>query len=97
MPAQQRTAAEQFWRGVGKQTFRDQCWPWKGSMVGDTGYGRVYFGGLANPRHVRAHRLSWELHHGPIPKGLLVLHRCIGNKACVNPAHLKSSRTWRTK
>ena len=34
-----------------------------------------------------AHRVAWEKAHGPIPKGMYVLHRC-DNPPCINVEHL---------
>lgn len=57
------------------------CWLWLGCISGD-GYGGFLF-----PQGRIAHRASWYIHHGAIPAGLFVLHRC-DVRACVNPAHL---------
>jgi hypothetical protein len=73
--------AERFWRLVDRSGGPDACWLWMGRrQSGKWAYGRVGSG-------VGAHRLSWELHNGPIPTGLCVLHHC-DNPPCVNPAHL---------
>ena len=58
------------------------CWLWEGSANED-GYGYISKKNII----VYAHRVSWELHRGPIPEGLCVLHTC-DTPACVNPDHL---------
>ena len=60
----------------------EDCWSW-GACKDGGGYGTIRSGG----RMVKAHRVSWELHVGPIPDGLCVLHRC-DVRCCVNPDHL---------
>lgn len=56
----------------------DGCWGWSGSSSPD-GYGRI--------SKAYAHRVSWEMHRGPIPTGARVLHHC-DNPPCSNPDHL---------
>ena len=58
------------------------CWMWEGSVSGN-GYGQIG----ENYKVFSSHRISYELHVGPIPAGMFVLHKC-DVKTCVNPEHL---------
>ena len=65
----------------------DDCWSWTAFKDKD-GYGKLQANiSYGNSKCFRAHRVSYELHVGLIPEGLLVLHRC-DNPECSNPRHL---------
>lgn len=69
-------------RFVAKVDKTEGCWMWTGA-TSPLGYGNISIGGHS----VAAHRLSWVITHGEIPKGMCVCHRC-DTPACVNPDHL---------
>lgn len=86
-----KSAEARFWKRVKKT---DSCWIWIGGTC-SKGYGTLMLASYADnetPTRETAstHRYSWELHRGPIPEGLQVLHDCPDgdNPACVNPDHL---------
>ncbi len=71
---------DRFWSKVRKG---DKCWEWDAAKSGD-GYGTfdTTFGTTF------AHRFSWTLRNGIIPKGLQIDHLC-RNRGCVNHDHME--------
>jgi predicted XRE-type DNA-binding protein len=59
------------------------CWLWT-SHINRDGYGHIT---VRTKVVMGAHRASWILHHGEVPEGMCVCHKC-DTPACVNPDHL---------
>ena len=91
---QQTPLVDRFWKKVNKEGPTPEhcpelgpCWIWTAAHKnGKWKYGVITKTGKGDSL-VLAHRVSWELHYGPIPEGLLALHKC-DNPPCVNPSHL---------
>lgn len=82
--SQSTTLAARFWSKVDRRA-EAECWPWIGDF-GTSGYGQINIDG----KNVGAHRVAYWLATGESIDGLVVRHYECDNKACCNPAHLKS-------
>lgn len=91
MPRTNLTIEQKFWSHINKEgpvpSFKPalgNCWIWTGAMRED-GYG--YFSPTRGYRQA-AHRCSFRLSRGVIPKGKQLDHLCRVH-ACVRPSHLE--------
>jgi HNH endonuclease len=77
-----RLLGDRFWEKVQMPSLPDGCMEWMAHRS-VYGYGRFKFNGV----QVGAHRLSWIITNGPIPKNMQIDHLC-RNRGCVRPDHL---------
>ncbi len=61
---------------------KDECWERNVGLNSD-GYSQICLGG----KNHLAHRVSYRLFNGVVPKNKLVRHSC-DNPSCINPKHL---------
>jgi len=73
---------ERFFENVLIVPYDKGCWVWTGP-INEHGYGVFN----VSPDKYYAHRVSWLIHNGPIPKGVFACHKC-DNPPCIRPDHL---------
>lgn len=81
------TLETRFWAKVDKTSSELGCWLWTGS-IDRGGYGQFQ----SEVRLSKAHRVSYTLERGNIPKGLVIDHRLSTEgcpRHCVRPDHLR--------
>ena len=57
-----------------------ECWIWNGPSTAR---------GYPCRNRQRLHRVAYEWANGPIPEGMVIMHKC-DTPLCVNPAHLEA-------
>ncbi len=72
-----------FWQKVDRKT-AGECWPWISKAKKGRGYGAL----TVNKQPLSAHRVAWELAHGPIEPRLVVYQAFCNDPSCCNPAHM---------
>ena len=76
--------ARELFENVGWEVSDSGCWLWAGSLNAG-GYGVAPRNGVSQ----QAHRVSYAVHFGLIPKGIQIHHICTV-RSCVNPMHLQA-------
>lgn len=84
------TIVERFWqktdttrKEILSPNVNTPCWIWI-AQKSRFGYGKL---SDSKGKKLFPHRVSWEIHNGPIPAGKFVLHKC-DVRLCVRPDHL---------
>jgi len=65
----------------------DDCWYFGARARNRWGYPRIWWPNADGRLVIGAHVAAYVLTYGPVPKGLVVCHRC-NHKCCCNPSHL---------
>jgi hypothetical protein len=75
-----------FWQRV--ERLQNGCWLWKGGHSIENNQRRPYGRFKIKGKYVFAHRFSFQMKYGEIPKDKVLDHIC-NNTMCVNPDHLQ--------
>ena len=81
------TMAERLAARTLKLSGPDACWLIQGCRIGEGGYGQIKRDAPSR-QLIPAHRAAWELRHGPVPPGFVVMHTC-DEPRCVRVSHLQ--------
>ncbi len=85
---------QKFWARVDKNGptqphMTTACWLWEGDKTRKNTKTSSYYGLMRiNGKRIRAHRVSYIIHNGPVPNSLQCMHLC-DNSICQNPEHLR--------